>query len=114
MCDRRRARTSARPRWGRLYTTALLGVAALALVELRVGAGPLRIGLEAGVVAAVWGMVAAWGRANRVALDLDEWCDCGRRGLVVRVIASRRAQPSCATGTETTDVLVDDGATLLM
>lgn len=62
----------------------------------------------------VWGAVAAWGRANRVALDLDEWCDCGRRGLAVRVIASRRGQPSRATNIETTDVLAEDGATLLM
>ena len=115
MCDRRRARTSSpRSRWGRLYATALLGVAALTLVELRVGASPLRIGLEGGVIAGVWSAVAAWGRANRVALDLEQWCDCGRRGLAVRVIASRPAQPSRATDTEMTDVLVEDGATLLM
>ena len=65
-------------------------------------------------MAGVWGAVAMWGRANRVARDLDEWCECGRRGLSVRVIVSRPPRPSHATDAETIDTFADDGATLLV
>ena len=102
------------PRWGRLYTSVLLGLVTLTVVEFRVAASPFRAGLEAGVVAGVWGAVAMWGRANRVARDLDEWCECGRRGLSVRVIVSRPPRPSHATDAETIDTFADDGATLLV
>jgi len=99
VCDGKRSPTSTPlPRWGRLYTSVLLGLVTFAVVELRVAASPFKIGLEAGIVAGVWGVAAMWGRANRVARDLDEWCECGRRGLTVRVI----------------DTFADDGATLLV
>jgi len=92
----------------------VLGLVTLAVVEFRVAASPFRIALEAGVVAGVWGAVAMWGRANRVARDLDEWCECGRRGLTVRVIVSRPLRLERATDTEAIDTFADDGATLLV
>ena len=91
----------------------LLGLVTFAVVELRVAASPFKIGLEAGIVAGVWCVAAMWGRANRVARDLDEWCECGRRGLTVRVIVSRPLRLERATDTETIDTFADDGATLL-
>ena len=91
----------------------LLGLVTFAVVELRVAASPFKIGLEAGIVAGVWCVAAMWGRANRVARDLDEWCECGRRGLTVRVIVSRPLRLERATDTEAIDTFADDGATLL-
>ena len=114
MCEGRRSPISIPlPQWGRLYTSVLLGLVTLAVIEFRVAASPFRIALEAGVVAGVWGAVAMWGRANRVARDLDEWCECGRRGLTVRVIVSRPLRLERATDTEAIDTFADDGATLL-
>ncbi len=115
MCDSRSASaSSARPRWGRLYAILSLAAPALALVEPRVQASPIRIGLEAAVVAGVWGAVAAWLRANRVALDLEAWCDCGPRALTVRVITSRHARMPRPVDADAIDVCVEDGATLPM
>ena len=40
--------------------------------------------------------MALWLRANRVAVDLQEWCDCAGTTVAVRVIESRR--PAVADG----------------
>ncbi|MBI4627268.1 MAG: hypothetical protein HY729_01055 [Candidatus Rokubacteria bacterium] len=60
----------------------------------------LRIALECGIAVAAWGASVFWIRANRVALDLLDWCDCSAKTITVRVIMSRRARPedTCAAG----------------
>jgi hypothetical protein len=37
--------------------------------------------------------MAGWVRANRVRLDLDDWCVCASERITVRVISSRRLPP---------------------
>ena len=94
MCDARRtSATRPRPRWGHLYAIAALAVAALPLAELSVRASPFRIALECGMAAAAWGATVGWIRANRVAFDQLDWCDCAAKTITVRVILSRPARP---------------------
>ena len=115
MCDRRRAPApNPRPRWGGLYAILTLAAAALALVELRVEMSSLRIALGAAVVAGVWGALAEWLRANRVALHLEAWCDCGSQALTARVVTSRPARWPRPVDANAIDALVEDGATLPM
>ncbi|MBI2159490.1 MAG: hypothetical protein HYU25_03700 [Candidatus Rokubacteria bacterium] len=100
------AATRPRPRWRRLYAIALLAVAAFALAELAVRAPALRIALECAIAVAASGATLRWIRANRVALDLLEWCDCAAKTITVRVILSRPARPedTCAAGALVTPV----------
>ena len=94
MCEVRPApQTRPRPRWRRLYASGAFAVAAFALTELSVRAPSLRIALECGIAFAAWGATVVWIRANRVALDQLEWCDCAAKTITVRVILSRQARP---------------------
>ena len=118
MCDvtgrSRLAQRTSRPRWGLLYATTALMLAALAAVEFVASPGTSQTLLRSGLVLGGFGAMALWARLNRRALDQLGWCECAAATITVRVIASRPAQPSRATDTEMTDVLVEDGATLLM
>ena len=92
MCDDSRARRRfPRPRWSRLYAIAGLGLALLALVEVLAAGDGRRTALRAVVALAALGAMAAWARANRVALDLVEWCDCAGARTTVRVIPAHIA-----------------------
>lgn len=94
MCDARLAfATRPRPRWRHLYAIAALAGATFVLTELSVQARPLPIALECGIAVAAWGASVFWIRANRVALDLFDWCDCSAKTITVRVIMSRPARP---------------------
>lgn len=95
MCSsRERAPARPRPRWSRLYTIVSLPTMALALIELTVAPSPLRTASEAAIVLAIFGAMAMWVRANRVALGQLERCPCGSERLTVRVIRSRPVRPS--------------------
>jgi hypothetical protein len=78
-----------RPRWGRLYGVTLSGLAALAVVEVGGPRGLPRAILRVVLALAVFAANAVWIRANRAALDLQEWCDCASQSVTVRVISSR-------------------------
>ena len=94
MCDARPASAARpRPRWRRLYASGAFAVVAFALTELSVRAPSLRIALECVLAVAAWGATVVWIRANRVALDQLEWCDCAAKTITVRVIVSRPARP---------------------
>jgi hypothetical protein len=90
MCDRPTPASAIRPRWTILYGAALVGLLALALAEIAAPPGGLRTGLRCAVVLAAFVTIAAWVRSNRTALDLQEWCECARRTITVRVIESPR------------------------
>ncbi|MBI2200046.1 MAG: hypothetical protein HYU42_15840 [Candidatus Rokubacteria bacterium] len=77
------------PHWGRLYTIVPLAASAVALIESTVEAPMIRSLLPWGFVLAVFGTMAWWVRANRVALDQAESCACAERAIGVRVIRSR-------------------------
>lgn len=66
---------SARPRWWLLYVIAVLLVAAVGLAEVLVQGDGLRKTVEALAVVAGFGLIAAWGHLNRIALELER----GRR-----------------------------------
>lgn len=87
MCDTsRRSKGTPRPRWGRLYAAASLGLALLATAEVvPAGAGP-RLVVRCVIGLATFAAMAAWTRANRVALDLAAWCDCAGSQTTVRVV----------------------------
>ena len=78
-----------KPRWARLYAVLPLALAALTAVELSAPQSALRTLLRYGIAVVAWGAIAAWVRANRVALHQVEWCDCAPRTVTVRVIVSR-------------------------
>ncbi|MBI2494508.1 MAG: hypothetical protein HYV94_20765 [Candidatus Rokubacteria bacterium] len=103
MCDTsRRSNGTPRPRWGRLYAAASLGLALLATAEVvPAGAGP-RLVVRCVIGFATFGAIAAWARTNRVALDLVEWCDCAGARTTVRVIPAHIVDATArGTGTVT-------------
>ncbi len=77
------------PHWGRLYAIVPLAGSAVALIATTVDAPMIRSLLPWGFVLAVFGTMAWWVRANRVALDRVESCPCAERAIGVRVIRSR-------------------------
>lgn len=87
-----------RPLWPVLYgLVGLMTVSDLTVAML------MPAGIVANVVQGAIGIVtlaaaAGWIRANRVALDLDDWCTCASEQTIVRVILSRRlgAPPTVA------------------
>jgi hypothetical protein len=89
MCDTSRAAVS-RPRWGTLYGATLPQLTALAVVEISSPSNPLRTVLRFALGLGVFAGMAVWLRANRAAVDLQDWCDCAGRTMTVRVIESRR------------------------
>lgn len=58
-----------KPTWGQLYAIGLLLVGLIGLVEALAPGGGLRAVLEIAVVIVMFGLMAVWMRANRVALE---------------------------------------------
>lgn len=89
MCDSRPPTMTTRPRWGTLYAIPLLTTAALVAAARSI---PTLTGLLGwALTGAVFGAMALWVRANRVALDQVEWCACASGAVGVRVIRSIEA-----------------------
>lgn len=78
-----------RPRWGWLYGVTLPWLAGLAGVEAAGPAGLPRIALRVAMTHGAVTAMGIWIRANRAALDLQDWCDCASETVTVRVIPSR-------------------------
>jgi hypothetical protein len=85
-----------RLRWGRLYSVTLTPLAALVLVEAAAPPAPLRTVVRYGLGLAILAGMCLWIRANRVAFDLEQWCECAPRTITMRVIESRPAAPAAA------------------
>jgi hypothetical protein len=90
--SKRESTAMARPRWTALYGIAASSVAALALTGIAADAF-VRPALESVVGAAAFVATTLWLRANRAALDQQDWCECAAETLTVRVISSRRPEP---------------------
>jgi hypothetical protein len=93
MCDTPRVVVS-RPRWGALYGATLPQLTALGVVEFTSPPNPLRTVLRFVLAVGAFAGMAAWVRANRAALDLQNWCECAGQTMTVRVIESRRPAPA--------------------
>ena len=94
MCDRAlrdpRASTRGQPRWGLLYATAIPQIATLGAVEVVQSPHAIRVALRCLLALGMFATMALWLRANRSAIDLQDWCDCAGEGMTIRVIESRR------------------------
>jgi hypothetical protein len=107
MCDprhvsRRAPSTIPRPRWAGLYATAAIGLAALVWVATQTRAAS-RPTLESVVAGGVLVAFMLWIRANRAALDQQDWCACAAETLTVRVIPSRLPRRGRAVASEPHD-----------
>jgi hydrogenase/urease accessory protein HupE len=65
-------RCNPRPTWWRLYVIAVFLVAVVGLVEAFVGGEGLRKVLETVATVAGFGLILAWLRGNRIALELEQ------------------------------------------
>jgi hypothetical protein len=88
-----RASAISRPRWGALYATVLPQVAALGVVEALHSPAALRVALRCALALGLFATMAVWQRANRLAFDLQNWCDCAGQRMTIRVIESQRLAP---------------------
>jgi hypothetical protein len=79
-----------RPAWGMLYAAIVPQLAALAAVELGGPPNAVRITLRWALAMGMFAAMGAWVRANRAAIDLQDWCECAPRTITMRVIESRR------------------------
>lgn len=79
-----------RPRWRVLYGVVCPPLAMLGIVEVAAPPAPLRTLLRLALVVGTVAAMAVWVRANRAALDLQEWCACAASTVTVRVIESPR------------------------
>lgn len=80
------------PRWGGLYAVLSFATLAFTLAGSGLVAAPaLHAALDAVAAGLGGGGVIWWRRANRVALDLRDWCACAGATVRVRVITSRPA-----------------------
>ena len=97
MCDTTsqaaRGSVGGQPRWGFLYAATLPQLAALGVVEVAQSPQAVRVGLRCLLALGVFLAMGAWLRANRPAVDLQDWCDCAGQQMTVRVIESRRPRP---------------------
>ena len=82
------------PRWLGLYAVTLPQFAALAAVEVAGPSGVVRTVARGVLVLATFVGMGWWVRASQAALDLQQWCECASRTVTVRVIESRRPEPS--------------------
>src|SRR5216117_153524 len=105
MCDltsrNERARTPMRPRWGRLYTLAILLLAALGAVEVAAFPEPIETVAQCGLVLGGVAAMTRWARRNRAALDQQDWCACAGAQVTARV--------ECLVEREHVHALVSDG-----
>jgi hypothetical protein len=75
------------PRWGVLYWIVAVAACAVMLARSYAPAWSARL-LAGAVVALVCVALIRWIRANRVALDTLEWCECAAATMRVRLITS--------------------------
>jgi hypothetical protein len=99
MCDvttTRAARGSAigRPRWGLLYAAMLSQLAGLVAIEAVNSPPAIGLALRVVLTLSVFATMSIWIRANRCALDLQNWCACAGQHMTIRVVESRRPQPA--------------------
>jgi hypothetical protein len=59
-----------KPTWWQLYGLGVLVVALIDVVEAEIPVGPLRTILESAVVVFSFGLMLAWRRHNRTAIEL--------------------------------------------
>src|SRR5439155_27263454 len=94
MCDvtshNERARTPTRPRWGRLYTLAILLLAALGAVELAAFPEPIETVAQCGLARGGVAAMTRWARRNRAALDQQDCCACAGARVTAGGIPSLR------------------------
>ena len=83
-------RAVTRPRWRVLYGAVCLPLAMLGIVEVAAPPAPVRTLLRLALVLGTVAAMAVWLRANRAALDLQDWCACAASTITVRVIESQR------------------------
>ena len=72
----------------------MISVAALAagaVVHAAIHTQPLRASFDCSIALAAAGATLRWVRANSVALDMLDWCDCANQTIRARVIAARPA-----------------------
>jgi hypothetical protein len=109
MCDVSGRRVSApgapHPRWSLLYGQASLMLGGLATVEVVSPPGAWRTVLRCGIGLAGFAAMAAWARWNRVALDQQDWCECAAEKITMRVIPSRRPEPTATEPREPFEAL---------
>lgn len=85
-------RKTPKPVWGWLYGIVTVMCGLLAVVEVAIPDGPARRVLECVVTLALFGAMAVWVRANRVALAVGESDDvAARRPAIVPERAAGRA-----------------------
>jgi hypothetical protein len=96
MCDSTllAGRAITRPRWRVLYAVVCPPLAMLGVVEVAAPSTPVRTLLRLALVVGAVAAMAVWVRANRAALDLQDWCKCAASTITVRVIESRRPAAS--------------------
>ena len=85
-------RALTRPRWHVLYGVVCPPLAMLGIIEVAAPSAPVRTLLRLALVLGAVAAMAVWVRANRAALDLQDWCECAASTITVRVIESQ--QPS--------------------
>jgi hypothetical protein len=89
MCTVRTERSATpSPVWGRLYGIVLASGALGFGVDGLVRPGAAHDILEGLVVIAAFSAMLLWVRANRVALDTADTCDCAAEHLQIRVVES--------------------------
>jgi hypothetical protein len=100
MCDSTQlaGRAVTRPRWRVLYGVVCPPLAMLGIVEVAAPAAPVRTVLRLALVLGVVAAMAVWVRANRAALDLQDWCAWAASTITVRVIESQR--PAASPGSD--------------
>ena len=98
MCDTPVSESRAfRPRWGALYTIAVAALGGLALASA--ATSPVtRVTLGAVTGVATITALAWWHSANRVALDLADWCECASGTVTIRVIGAAHSSASHRPG----------------
>jgi hypothetical protein len=73
-----------------LYGVVCPPLAMLGIVEVAAPSAPVRTLLRLALVLGAVAAMAVWVRANRAALDLQDWCECAASTITVRVIESQR------------------------
>jgi hypothetical protein len=89
MCNGLTRTAGRRPRWLQLYGLVLVALGSAGLIEISTPRGAARVAASGALVVGACVITIAWIRANRVALDLLDWCDCAP--TAVRVVGARTA-----------------------